>query len=91
MPPGIDLAVNRQTQMLGAVITLMVIGTLAVILRVYTRAKTSQTNFGLDDLLIFAALVSVHTVIMVLTHPFAWWLTYLIVVCLRHWYMRDHQ
>ncbi|CAI7675577.1 unnamed protein product [Penicillium discolor] len=56
VPPGIDLAVNQQTQMLGAVITLMIIGTLAVILRVYTRAKTSQTSFGLDDFLILAAL-----------------------------------
>ncbi|OQE81609.1 hypothetical protein PENNAL_c0040G02285 [Penicillium nalgiovense] len=57
VPPGvIDLAENQQTQMLGAVITLMVVGTLAVLLRVYTRAKTSQTNFGLDDFLIFAAL-----------------------------------
>ncbi|KAJ5501054.1 hypothetical protein N7527_012175 [Penicillium freii] len=56
VPPGIDLAVNQQTQMLAAVITLMIIGTLAVILRVYTRAKTSQTNFGLDDFLILAAL-----------------------------------
>lgn len=81
VPPGIDLAVNHQTQMLGAVITLMIIGTLAVILRVYTRAKTSQTNFGLDDLLIFAALVSVHTVIMVII-PWLWWLTYLLVGCL---------
>ncbi|KAJ5437631.1 hypothetical protein N7445_006175 [Penicillium cf. griseofulvum] len=55
-PPGIDLAENQQAQMLGAVITLMIIGTLAVLLRVYTRAKTSQTQFGLDDFLIFAAL-----------------------------------
>lgn len=60
VPPGIDLAMNQQTQMLAAVISLMIIGTLAVILRVYTRAKTSQTNFGLDDFLILAALVSVH-------------------------------
>ncbi|KAJ5973081.1 uncharacterized protein N7479_002999 [Penicillium vulpinum] len=55
-PVGVDLAENQQSQMLGAVITLMTIGTLAVLLRVYTRAKTSQTNFGLDDFLIFAAL-----------------------------------
>ncbi|KAJ5519453.1 hypothetical protein N7453_001875 [Penicillium expansum] len=57
VPPGIDLAENQQTQMLGAVITLMIIGTLAVLLRVYTRAKTSQTSFGLDDFLIFTALL----------------------------------
>ncbi|KAJ5342621.1 hypothetical protein N7541_011745 [Penicillium brevicompactum] len=55
-PAGVDLRENQQVQMLGAVISLMVIGTLAVILRIYTRAKSSQTNFGLDDYLIFASL-----------------------------------
>lgn len=57
-PPGMDLAENQTPQILGAVVTLMVVGTLAVLLRVFTRAKTSQTNFGIDDLLIVAALVS---------------------------------
>lgn len=56
-PADLDLRENQQVQMLGAVISLMVIGTLAVILRIYTRAKSSQTNFGLDDYLIFASLV----------------------------------
>jgi hypothetical protein len=57
-PPGIDLAENQQDRMLGAVITLMIIGTLAVLLRIFTRVKTSQTNLGLDDFLILVALVS---------------------------------
>lgn len=56
-PAGVDLGENQHVQMLGAVISLMVIGTLAVILRIYTRAKSSQTNFGLDDYLIFVSLV----------------------------------
>ncbi|KAJ5780137.1 hypothetical protein N7457_005297 [Penicillium paradoxum] len=55
-PRGVNLAENQTPEMLGAAITLMVIGTLAVLLRIYIRVKTSQTNFGLDDLLIFAAL-----------------------------------
>ncbi|KAJ5375790.1 hypothetical protein N7517_007796 [Penicillium concentricum] len=55
-PPGIDLAENQESQMLGAVITMMIIGSLAVLLRVYTRARTTQTHFGVDDFLIFAAL-----------------------------------
>jgi hypothetical protein len=58
VPAGVDISENQQTQMLGAVISLMIIGTLAVILRIYTRAKSSQTSFGLDDFLIFASLVS---------------------------------
>jgi hypothetical protein len=33
-PPGIDLTENQQARMLGAVITLMIIGTLAVVLRI---------------------------------------------------------
>ncbi|CAG8025955.1 unnamed protein product [Penicillium nalgiovense] len=90
VPPGIiDLAENQQNQMLGAVITLMVVGTLAVLLRVYTRAKTSQTNFGLDDFLIFAALVSLHKRLYELhMDPLVLSLTGLPVVRLRHWYMR---
>lgn len=56
--PGMDLTEHQTPGMLGAVIALMIIGTLAVILRIYIRVRTSQTNFGLDDLLIFAALVS---------------------------------
>ncbi|OQD81577.1 hypothetical protein PENANT_c026G08159 [Penicillium antarcticum] len=55
-PSGIDLAENQQARMLGAVITLMIIGTLAVVLRVYTRSKSSQTKFGLDDFLRLVAL-----------------------------------
>ncbi|KAJ5753401.1 uncharacterized protein N7511_007554 [Penicillium nucicola] len=56
-PPGIDISENQQARMLGAVVSLMIIGTLAVILRLYTRAKTSQTNFGLDDFLILVSLL----------------------------------
>ncbi|QQK45155.1 integral membrane pth11 [Penicillium digitatum] len=55
-PSGIDLAENQQTQMLSAVITLMIVGTVAVLWRMGIRTKTSPTNFGLDDFLICAAL-----------------------------------
>ncbi|CAG7954384.1 unnamed protein product [Penicillium olsonii] len=55
-PAGFDLAENQQAQMLGAAISVMVIGALAVMLRIYTRVKNSHTNFGLDDYLIFASL-----------------------------------
>lgn len=84
-PAGVDLAENQQPQMLGAVITLMIIGTLAVILRIYTRAKSSQTNFGLDDFLIFASLVSLYLEI-----PRFQLLTYFLVLCLRYWYLCDN-
>ncbi|KAJ5081861.1 hypothetical protein NUU61_010125 [Penicillium alfredii] len=59
-PPGVDLSENQKSQMLGAVIALMVVGPLAVLLRVYTRLKTSQAQFGLDDCFISAALFSAY-------------------------------
>jgi hypothetical protein len=57
-PPGVNLADNQTSEMLGAVITLMIVGTLAVILRIYTRTSASQADFGIDDYLVFIALVS---------------------------------
>ncbi|CAL5869863.1 uncharacterized protein PFLUO_LOCUS4094 [Penicillium psychrofluorescens] len=56
-PLGVNLADNQNSEMLGAVVTLMIVGTLAVILRIYTRTSASQAYFGIDDYLVFAALV----------------------------------
>lgn len=58
-PPGLDLSENQNGDMLGGVITLMVLGTLSVLLRIYARLVTKDFSFALDDYLIFAALVSV--------------------------------
>lgn len=56
-PPGVDLSENQNGQMIGGVVTLMVLGALAVALRVYARFK-SKIDFAADDYLIFVALVS---------------------------------
>ena len=56
-PPGVDLSESQNGRMYGGVITLMVLGTLAVALRVYARSKT-KLRFAVDDYLIFVALVS---------------------------------
>ncbi|KAL2003541.1 hypothetical protein VTN02DRAFT_3431 [Thermoascus thermophilus] len=55
-PPGVDLSQNQDANILGAVITLMIIGVVAVVLRVLARMKTKDVNFALDDYLIFVAL-----------------------------------
>ncbi|KAL1966347.1 hypothetical protein VTN77DRAFT_4489 [Rasamsonia byssochlamydoides] len=55
-PPGVDLAENQNAEILGAVTTLMIIGTGAVALRVLARMKTKNVGFAIDDYLIFCAL-----------------------------------
>jgi len=56
-PPGIDLTENQNGLTYGAVITLMVIGTVSVGLRFFARMKPGQMQLALDDWLITAALL----------------------------------
>lgn len=57
-PPGVDLSANQNGMMVGGVATLIVLGTLAVALRLYTRTMTRESRFAVDDYLILAAYVS---------------------------------
>lgn len=56
-PPGIDLSQNQNGQIFGAVITLMVIGTIAVIMRFIARRTPNSMSLAVDDYLIVAALI----------------------------------
>lgn len=56
-PPGIDLSETQNAAVIDAVISLTVIGTAAVVLRIIARAKTKGTTFALDDYLVIAGLV----------------------------------
>lgn len=57
-PPGVNLSENQNGSMLGAVITLIILGTLSVVLRIYARTEFKKFRFSIDDYLSFAALVS---------------------------------
>lgn len=60
-PPGVNLAENQNTNMPGAVIPLMIIGTGAVVLRVIARLKMrKEAPFAVDDYLILCALLFSH-------------------------------
>ena len=56
-PPGVNLAKNQNGQIFGAVITLMVIGTIAVIMRFVARSTSNSVSLASDDYVIVAALV----------------------------------
>jgi len=56
-PPGVNLTENQNGQIFGAVITLMVIGTVAVIMRFVARSTPNSISLASDDYLIVAALV----------------------------------
>jgi hypothetical protein len=56
-PPGVNLAENQNGQIFGAVITLMVIGTVAVIMRFVARSTPNSISLASDDYLIVVALV----------------------------------
>lgn len=56
-PPGVNLAENQNGQIFGAVITLMVIGTVAVIMRFVARSTSNNISLASDDYLIVAALL----------------------------------
>ncbi|KAJ9650081.1 hypothetical protein H2201_009320, partial [Coniosporium apollinis] len=55
-PPGVDLSENQNGMILGGVITLTIIGTAAVALRVVARMKAKDFEFFVDDYLIIGAL-----------------------------------
>ncbi|BAE57074.1 unnamed protein product [Aspergillus oryzae RIB40] len=55
-PPGVNLSENQNGSMLGAVITLIILGTLSVVLRIYARTEFKKFRFSIDDYLSFAAL-----------------------------------
>jgi hypothetical protein len=57
-PPGVDLSENQDVTTISAVTTLMVIGTVAVALRLLARVKAKDVGFAADDYLICAGLVS---------------------------------
>ncbi|KAJ9634390.1 hypothetical protein H2199_009048 [Coniosporium tulheliwenetii] len=55
-PPGVDLSENQNGMILGGVIILTIIGTVAVALRVVARMKAKDFEFFVDDYLIIGAL-----------------------------------
>ncbi|KAK6837706.1 hypothetical protein P875_00064969 [Aspergillus parasiticus SU-1] len=60
-PPGVDLSENQNGSMLGAVITLIILGTLSVVLRIYARTEFKKFRFSIDDYLSFAALLFAYS------------------------------
>lgn len=57
-PPGIDLSETKNGAIIRAVISLMIIGTLAVMLRFVSQLMREKGRFSWDDYLILPALVS---------------------------------
>ncbi|OAG33888.1 hypothetical protein AYO21_12004 [Fonsecaea monophora] len=57
-PPGIDLSETKNGAVIRAVVSLMVIGTLAVMLRFVSQLMREKGKFSWDDYLIIPALVS---------------------------------
>lgn len=57
-PPGIDLSKTQNGSIVRAVVSLMVIGTLAVILRLASRVMSKKRKLAIDDYLIVVGLVS---------------------------------
>lgn len=57
-PPGVDLTKNQNGRLLGSVVPVAVLGTIAVILRLAVRLKGKDMRLALDDYLIIAGLVS---------------------------------
>lgn len=57
-PKGIDLAENQTGQIYGAVVTVLVLATAAVLVRIVARSKLKGIGgFAVDDVLILVALV----------------------------------
>ncbi|KAJ5781185.1 hypothetical protein N7457_006345 [Penicillium paradoxum] len=57
-PPGMNLSKNQTGSLLGSVIPVAVLGTIAVILRLVARMKTKEIGkLAMDDYLIIAALL----------------------------------
>ena len=56
-PPGVDLSQNQNGYMLGSVLAVALIGTVAVGLRLLARYKSKDLSLALDDYLVIAGLV----------------------------------
>ncbi|KAH8431360.1 uncharacterized protein LDX57_009018 [Aspergillus melleus] len=57
-PPGLDLTENQTGDLLGAVVPVAVLGSIAVALRLVARLPTKDMTLATDDYLIVAALLS---------------------------------
>jgi hypothetical protein len=56
-PPGLNLAENQNGAIVGSVVSIMVIGLVAVILRLFTRLMKTGPGLAADDYVIMFALV----------------------------------
>ncbi|KAL5344158.1 integral membrane protein Pth11-like protein [Aspergillus crustosus] len=59
-PPGIDLSESTKTRNNGVAISLTILATIAVILRVVARLKTQKVNFSTDDWLVVVSLIPTY-------------------------------
>lgn len=57
-PPGIDLSKTQDGPIIKAVVSLMVIGSIFVALRVFARTMQKGISLDIDDYLIILGLVS---------------------------------
>lgn len=56
-PPGVDLSQNQNGYMLGSVLAVALIGTIAVGVRLLARYKSKDFSLAIDDYLVIAGLV----------------------------------
>jgi hypothetical protein len=57
-PVGVDLSENQNSEIIGAVVTLMVLSTLFIIIRIFTRIFARTGGMAIDDYLIIVGWVS---------------------------------
>jgi hypothetical protein len=57
-PPGIDLSKTQDDNIIKAVVSLMVIGTIFVALRIFARTIQKGVTLDIDDYLVILGLVS---------------------------------
>jgi hypothetical protein len=58
VPDNVDLAENQKGEILGAVLTLMILSTLFIIVRLFTRIFQKGGGLSADDYLIVVGWVS---------------------------------
>lgn len=56
-PPGVDLSENQNGDIIGSVVSIMIIGLAAVILRLFTRMMNTGPGLAADDYVILFAAV----------------------------------
>ncbi|KAL1836299.1 hypothetical protein VTJ49DRAFT_5323 [Mycothermus thermophilus] len=56
-PPGVDLTENQNSDIIGAVVAIMIIGLSAVVLRIFSRLSHSGPGLAEDDYVILVAAV----------------------------------